>query len=407
MSNAWNRAAYGFIGGQIIGGIGDMLWDPNSGRSARNKISAIFSAAGEAITGAGMGAAAGSVIPGLGTLGGAVAGGSIGLLKSAFQSRQRMDAFEKAQRDLRQALIQRSDFGSQMTREGVYFDRELQTARRTNDISYARRLQETSRARADRAQSDFLQMQTPGAYLRGMLEQGLDNETIQKRLQAYQQEYDNASKLMQLTQQQADATKSLTDELERFKDQAEAVSRAFNNALGRRSLNAIQNATEFGVDRQLEDQIRSQRIFANEVLADENSTPQAQFGRLSSALDAARANRNRFLGEAYMLNREAQLGNLTANQREDALQRRDWAMRQAGVQGDIASLLESAISQLTTQNWRPNLQNLTSLSQFGFNMGEKDDGVDIMERYWSRQIDLTRQIRDKINEGLTSEAVYQ
>lgn len=338
---------------------------------------------------------------------GAVLGFGKGMTEELKSGFAKMDAFEKAQADLRQALIQRSDFGAQMTREGIFFNRELQTARRTNDLSYARRLQETSRARADRAQSDFLQMQTPGTYLKGMLAEGLDNETIQKRLQAYQQEYDNASKLMQLTQQQADATKSLTDELERFKDQAEAVSRAFNNALGRRSLNAIQNATEFGVDRQLEDQIRSQRIFANEVLADENSTPQAQFGRLSSALDAARANRNRFLGEAYMLNREAQLGNLTANQREDALQRRDWAMRQAGVQGDIASLLESAISQLTTQNWRPNLQNLTSLSQFGFNMGEKDDGVDIMERYWSRQIDLTRQIRDKINEGLTSEAVYQ
>ena len=75
--------------------------------------------------------------------------------------------------------------------------------------------------------------------------------------------------------------------------------------------------------------------------------------------------------------------------------------------GNLTSILESALREIQVQNWRPNLQNLTSLSQFGFNMGEKDDSVDIMERYWSRQIDLTRQIRDKINEGLTSEAVYQ
>lgn len=44
----FNRAAAGFVGGQIVGGIGDMLWDSNAGRSARNKTAALFSAAGQA-----------------------------------------------------------------------------------------------------------------------------------------------------------------------------------------------------------------------------------------------------------------------------------------------------------------------------------------------------------------------
>ena len=86
--------------------------------------------------------------------------------------------------------------------------------------------------------------------------------------------------------------------------------------------------------------------------------------------------------------------------------RRDWAMRQAGVQGDITKILENALRQIDTTQWKPNLQNLTSLSQFGFNMGENDDAVQIMERYWERHINLTREIKLEIQKGVKTEAVY-
>lgn len=354
-----------------------------------------------------MGALAGSFIPMLGNVGGAVIGGSISLIKSARQSGQRMDAYEKAQKDLREALINRSDFGAQQTRSSLLFTRELQSARKFRDIPYAREMERSYAARAERAQLDFLGMQTPGEYLKGLLgDKSLDNETIQKRLQAYQQEYDNAQKLMQITQQQADATKSLADEMQRFKEQTEAVARAFNNAMGARNLAAIDNAREFGVDRILQDQVRRQEVFANGVLHSDDLAPREKFTQLTEALDQARRSRNQYLNQAYALNRDAQLGNHSAAEREDIIRRRDWAMRQAGVQGDMASILENALKEIQVQNWRPNLQNLTSLSQFGFGMGEKDDGVDIMERYWERQLTLTREIRDKLDEGPRTEAVY-
>lgn len=339
---------------------------------------------------------------------GAVLGFGKGLFEEISGGTSKMREVEKAQKDLREALINRSDFGAQQTRSSLLFTRELQSARKFRDIPYAREMERSYAARAERAQLDFLGMQTPGEYLKGLLgDRSLDNETIQKRLQAYQQEYDNAQKLMQITQQQADATKSLADEMQRFKDQTEAVARAFNNAMGARNLTAISNAREFGVDRILQDQVRRQEVFANGVLHSDDLAPREKFTQLTEALDQARRSRNQYLNQAYALNRDAQLGNHSAAEREDIIRRRDWAMRQAGVQGNMASILENALKEIQVQNWRPNLQNLTSLSQFGFGMGEKDDGVDIMERYWSRQIDLTRQIRDKLDEGPKSEAVYQ
>ena len=318
-----------------------------------------------------------------------------------------MVAFEKAQRDLREALINRSDFGAQQTRSSLLFTRELQSARRFRDIPYAREMERSYTARAERAQLDFLKMQTPGEYLKGLLgDSSLDNETIQKRLQVYQQEYDNAQKLMQITQQQADATKHLADEMQRFKEHTEAVARAFNNAMGARNLTAISNAEEFGVDRILKDQVRRQQVFANEVLSNEELTPGQQFTQLTESLEQARRSRNQYLNQAYALNRDAQLGNYSAAEREDIIRRRDWAMRQAGVQGDMATILENALKDIQIKEWRPNLQNLTSLSQFGFNMGENNDAVQIFERYWERHLTLEREIKLEIQKGVKTEAVY-
>ena len=49
---------------------------------------------------------------------------------------------------------------------------------------------------------------------------------------------------------------------------------------------------------------------------------------------------------------------------------------------------------------------MTSLAQYGFSMGEKDDSVQAMEKYYSKMTDLTKQIRDKIDQGITTAATY-
>ena len=49
---------------------------------------------------------------------------------------------------------------------------------------------------------------------------------------------------------------------------------------------------------------------------------------------------------------------------------------------------------------------MTSLSQYGFNMGEKDDRVERMEKYYNKSLTLQQQIKDKLQEGIKTEAVY-
>lgn len=49
MNRGWNRAALGFVGGQLLGGTGDFFWDPNGGWSGRNKFSVYMSALGQGV----------------------------------------------------------------------------------------------------------------------------------------------------------------------------------------------------------------------------------------------------------------------------------------------------------------------------------------------------------------------
>ena len=49
---------------------------------------------------------------------------------------------------------------------------------------------------------------------------------------------------------------------------------------------------------------------------------------------------------------------------------------------------------------------MTSLAQYGFNMGEKDDTVERMDKYYSKSLNLQQQIKDKLDEGIKTEAVY-
>lgn len=50
---------------------------------------------------------------------------------------------------------------------------------------------------------------------------------------------------------------------------------------------------------------------------------------------------------------------------------------------------------------------MTSLAQYGFNMGEREDTNAVMEKYYSKITDLTKQIRDKLDQGITTTATYE
>lgn len=72
----------------------------------------------------------------------------------------------------------------------------------------------------------------------------------------------------------------------------------------------------------------------------------------------------------------------------------------------MIGILENALGSISTNTIAPDLSHMTSLSQYGFNMGEKDDRVERMEKYYNKSLTLQQQIKDKLQEGIKTEAVY-
>ena len=64
------------------------------------------------------------------------------------------------------------------------------------------------------------------------------------------------------------------------------------------------------------------------------------------------------------------------------------------------------MTEIQTSTLAPDLSHVTSLAQYGFNMGEKDDSVERTEKYYSKSLNLQQQIKDKLQEGVKTEAVY-
>ena len=72
----------------------------------------------------------------------------------------------------------------------------------------------------------------------------------------------------------------------------------------------------------------------------------------------------------------------------------------------MIGILENALGNISTNTIAPDLSHMTSLAQYGFNMGEKDDRVERMEKYYNKSLTLQQQIKDKLQEGIKTEAVY-
>lgn len=97
----------------------------------------------------------------------------------------------------------------------------------------------------------------------------------------------------------------------------------------------------------------------------------------------------------------------TNEERQADIEKSQEYLNKASNLAGIISQVEGFISSLnTTSSSKPDLTNVTSLGQYGFNMGEKNDNVYRMENYYKNVEDLTRQIRNKLQEGIKTEASY-
>lgn len=173
------------------------------------------------------------------------------------------------------------------------------------------------------------------------------------------------------------------------------------------NFDAQQQAEEvFGLNWHRRGQRNAVQSIADDILMDEESTPKEQFDSISQLLASYRNQRNTALNSAYKLNKQILAGGLDETELGELKKRRGEEQRKAEHMGDIISILENALRQIDTTMWKPNLQNLTSLSQFGFNMGENNDAVQIFERYWERHLQLEREIKLEIQKGVKVEAIY-
>jgi hypothetical protein len=136
--------------------------------------------------------------------------------------------------------------------------------------------------------------------------------------------------------------------------------------------------------------------------------PKDQFGKLSDELTDLRNQRNAKLNEAYAMNERVQNAgtNLSPARLESMLKERDRLMKEAGFFDQRISVIENALTQIKNNVTPPDFSHMTSLAQYGFNMGERERTEEVMQTYYSKMTNLTQQIRDKLDEGITTQAVY-
>lgn len=231
------------------------------------------------------------------------------------------------------------------------------------------------------------------------------SQEIQKaaneELSAYQLKFDAARKEMEQAKQLWDLWKGVGEELKRM----EELER---KQLEAKRKSATDDAATFARKAIGAGQINATERFMVDVMHDRKKSPLTQFTMIGKELDDLREQRNKKLEEAYGLNRQIQKEASTAKpERLDELSKaRGLAMEQADFLDRRIDVLEGALKDITSKVTPPDFSHMTSLAQYGFNMGEKDNTEKVMEDYYGKMTDLTKQIRDKLDQGIKTQATY-
>ena len=164
-----------------------------------------------------------------------------------------------------------------------------------------------------------------------------------------------------------------------------------------------------GLNRDSEQNAVAQKLFDiqyDEEGFERSSSASSKFQQASELLDKYRAQRQNALNLARIQAQDATDTDLSNEDRQKILEMSAGNIENAQHLAGIISQIEGFISNLDQNGIKPNMQNVTSLSQYGFSMGERNDNVSRMERYYQNVEDLTRQIRNKLQEGIKTEASY-
>ena len=229
----------------------------------------------------------------------------------------------------------------------------------------------------------------------------IDNDA-QIQIKDMHQRYKDLESEMNKYKGYADTYQSVADKLQNDKN-AEAQK---SNAEVQKRLALSERNDQTIARYEAQSRVTNTQALANGILGNNNLSPLEKFNKISDELDKLRATRKTALEGAYGISKEIAGGKMTSEEMTRAMAKQSKYEFQASSAANLIGILENALTNINTQTIAPDLSHMTSLSQYGFNMGEKDNSVERMEKYYNRSLTLQQQIKDKLQEGIKTEAVY-
>ena len=222
-------------------------------------------------------------------------------------------------------------------------------------------------------------------------------EEMQQKYAAMQRDIASADKIQAMYQ----------GVVEKIEDkQKKDLAKSAAEVATRLRMNEANDAAIFGYKTR--SQLNQTQAFVDGVLGNKKIGALDKFNTIVAELDEARSQKNSALTNAfeiarYLKQNEAVLDSteMKAKQKRQAEYDKEAAAAEARI-----GVLENALASIQTNVLAPDLSHVTSLAQYGFNMGEKDNSVERMEKYYTKSINLQQQIKDKLQEGIKTEAVY-
>ena len=441
-----NRQIASIIGGQLFGGAGELATG-----FGYNTTGAVLGGIGQGVT-AGGSAAFGATLMGIGSAAGPIGiivglgSAALAVTKSLYQmneaAKQAADNQLKVADALRQTSISQS-MDRYLTWQGIRSQQVL----KENNLPVAKDRAAYFKKELNKAQGIFFSIQDPKAYEEKIRKDAelKKNLTVTKRsvvsgggtatgnystyiqeykrqltdeekaaidkaaneaILAHQKKFDAAKKEYQAAIQNANTWEQVADALQKQKDAADKMSRETRNQefLKRRQL---REGALFASEAYIQsDRIRSTQIMAMDIMNNKQSGPLEKFNKIAEELDRLRSDRKSLVEKAYGINKDIANGERDSNELADMIKRRDALLKDASFIAERAGILENALGSISTGTIAPDLSHVTSLAQYGFNMGEKDNSVERMEKYYNKSLNLQQQIKDKLQEGVKTEAVY-
>lgn len=244
----------------------------------------------------------------------------------------------------------------------------------------------------------------PGAETRIQEVKNQIDSDAQTQIADMQQRYKDAEDYMNRSKSYAGMYEEVVNKIEG--DQQKSLQESNAEVAARIAL-AERNDTSIARYRAA-GQVNATQAFANDVLGSKLTGPLEKFNKLSEELDKLRNLKNNSLMQAYGIAKDiSENGSkMTSDDMKRELAKQGRFEQDAAFADQRIGIIENALASLQSNVLAPDLSHVTSLAQYGFNMGEKDDTVDRMDKYYSKSINLQQQIKDKLEQGVKTEAVY-